>query len=200
MDRISPGGTRNEAASTSSSSFVRDTATFREVRSSARSHVAVARGWHDWTRRAWRGRGSRCCTEPRLALVPTESELSIDSVECLEEVIDHAAADATPQVGVVSSSYPDCIEDLHAMLEQRGDWMSLGAANKRDRTPMTLSRPAAARPTTPSAAGTACARATAVDSACTCHLCSKNSGWRSLNTTRGTTACAQSASSWRSGL
>src|SRR6185437_5386991 len=41
-------------------------------------------------------------------------------------------------------------------------------------------------------AGTACARATAVASACTCRRCSKSSAWPSSSTIRATTACGPS--------
>jgi hypothetical protein len=44
------------------------------------------------------------------------------------------------------------IEDLHAMLVERGDWVPLGSADEQK--PREPSKPGRATPTTPSAAGT----------------------------------------------
>src|SRR5713226_4691893 len=48
-----------------------------------------------------------------------------------------------------------CLDDLHAMLKARGDWMPLGSADEQNPLPRAASKHGAARPTTRSAAGTA---------------------------------------------
>lgn len=60
------------------------------------------------------------------------------------------------QVGKTQLSYQlQCIEDLHAMLKANGDWVPLGAADEQKPASEGTWRPGAARPTTPSVAGTA---------------------------------------------
>jgi hypothetical protein len=88
------------------------------------------------------------------------------------------------QVGSTTLKYRlRAIEDLHAWLKGQGDWVPLGAADEK--------KPAA-RQAIPSAAGTACATATAAGSGCTCPRCSRPSAWPRSPTTPATTECERS--------
>ena len=79
------------------------------------------------------------------------------------------------QVGSTKLGYQlRAIDDLHAMLQQHGDWMELGPPTNRSPPRTARSRPGAARPGIPSAAGTARRRATAAGSGCTCRRSSRS--------------------------
>ena len=84
------------------------------------------------------------------------------------------------QVGSTTLKYHlRAIDDLHAMLKAHGDWMPLGGADEqKDAKPGTVEAWGRDE-STRSAAGTACARATAAGSACTCRRCSRRSAWPS---------------------
>ena len=84
------------------------------------------------------------------------------------------------QVGSTTLKYRLArVDDLHAWLRAQGDWVELGAADEtkpaKDGTVEAWGRSAETR----SAAGTACARATAAGSGCTCPRCSSTWAWRS---------------------
>ena len=85
------------------------------------------------------------------------------------------------QVGSTTLKYRlRAVEDLHAWLVGQGDWVPLGAADeKKDGRRGDASRPGDGRPTTRSAAGTGCARATGAGSACTCRPSWRRSAWPS---------------------
>ena len=69
-----------------------------------------------------------------------------------------------------------CIDDLHAMLRQAGDWMPLGSADEQKPAAEAPWRPGAVPRTTRSAAGTASRRGCAADSPTTSRRCSKTLG------------------------
>ena len=96
------------------------------------------------------------------------------------------------QVGSTRLTYHlRAIEDLHAWLKEQGDWVPLGAADEQKAAADgTVEALGPIRRRTRSAAGTACERAIAVDSACTCRPCWKHSAWPRSSTTRATTGCA----------
>ena len=82
------------------------------------------------------------------------------------------------QVGSTKLTYQArAIDDLAAWLREQGDWVPLGSADEGKEPAPGRSRSSAVPRRTPSAAGTGCARATAVASACTCRRSSKSSGW-----------------------
>jgi Family of unknown function (DUF6855) len=66
------------------------------------------------------------------------------------------------------------IEDLHAWLQERQDWVPLGAADEQKTASEGTVEAWGVRPTTRWAAGTGCAKGTEVGSPCTCHRCSRN--------------------------
>ena len=97
------------------------------------------------------------------------------------------------QVGKTQFRYHlSCIEDLHAMLTEYGDWMPLGSADEQKPRPTGRSRRGDVRPTTRSAAGTGSRRACAGGSATTSRPSSKRSASPRSSTTRATTECARS--------
>src|SRR5258707_9893375 len=60
------------------------------------------------------------------------------------------------QVGTTQLRYQlRCIEDLHAMLKERGDWVPLGNTDEQKPAPDGTVEPGAGLPTTRLAAGTA---------------------------------------------
>ncbi len=82
------------------------------------------------------------------------------------------------QVGSTQLKYHlSAIDDLHGMLKAQGDWIPLGAADEQKPATEGRWRPGVGPLTIRSVAGTACARATAVGSGCTCRRCSKPSAW-----------------------
>jgi len=84
------------------------------------------------------------------------------------------------QVGSTQLKYHlRCIEDLHAMLKSHGDWIPLDAADENKPAAEGTVEAWGGHPTTRSAAGTGCARATGAASACTCRRCSRPSDWPS---------------------
>ena len=85
-----------------------------------------------------------------------------------------------------------CLEDLHAMLKARGDWMPLGSADEQKPAAEGTVEAWGARLTTPSAAGTDSRRACAAASGCTCRRSWKFWAWPRWSTTPRTTACAHS--------
>jgi hypothetical protein len=93
------------------------------------------------------------------------------------------------QVGTTRLTYlARAIEDLHAELLRRGDWVALGAADEK-KEPAPDSVEAWGRSEdNPSAAGTGSGKAIAAASACTCRRCWRP--WVSSNssTTRATIA------------
>ena len=94
------------------------------------------------------------------------------------------------QVGATELRYHlRCIEDLHAMLTERGDWMPLGNADEQKPAKPDTVEAWAGPPTTRSAAGTASRRACAAASATTCRRCSRRSAWPRSSTTHATTGC-----------
>ena len=94
------------------------------------------------------------------------------------------------QVGKTQLRYHlACIEDLHAMLTERGDWMPLGSADEQKDAAEEPSRRGDDRPTTRSAVGTASRRGCAGGSATTCRRCSRRSASPRSSTTPATTAC-----------
>ena len=102
------------------------------------------------------------------------------------------------QVGSTKLRYlARCLDDVPAMLREHGDWMELAAPTRTRRPRTARSRRGPVLPTTRSAVGTACARATAVASRCTCRRCSRSSASSSSSTTRATTASGPSESGRR---
>jgi hypothetical protein len=83
-----------------------------------------------------------------------------------------------------------CVEDLHAMLQQHGDWVELGSADEQKPAKDGTVEAWAARPTTRPGAGTGARRACGADSACTCRRCSSISVSLRSSTTRVGTGCA----------
>ena len=60
------------------------------------------------------------------------------------------------QVGTTQLRYHlRCVDDLHAMLKERGDWVPLGNADEQKPAPTAVSKPGGAPRPTRSAAGTA---------------------------------------------
>ena len=102
------------------------------------------------------------------------------------------------QVGKTQLRYHlRCIEDLHAMLQEHGDWMPLGSADEQkpaaDGTVEAWARSA----DNPVGASTASRRGCAAASRSTCRPCSRRSASPRSSTSRATTACARSNSSGR---
>ena len=86
------------------------------------------------------------------------------------------------QVGSTRLTYHAArVDDLHAWLREQGDWVPLGAADEQKPAKDGHRRGVGRGPSpTRSAAGTACARATAAGSGCTCRRCSRSSGLAEL--------------------
>ena len=85
------------------------------------------------------------------------------------------------QVGSTTLKYHlRAIEDLHAWLVAQAAGCRWARPTSRRRRRPGRSRPGAGPRTTPSAAGTGCARATAAGSACTCPRCSRQLGLAEL--------------------
>ncbi len=82
------------------------------------------------------------------------------------------------QVGSTTLKYDlRAIDDLHAMLKARGDWMSLGAADEqKPAAEGTIEAWGRSESNPVVAAGMACGRATGAGSGCTCHRSSRRSG------------------------
>ena len=97
------------------------------------------------------------------------------------------------QVGATQLRYHlRCIDDLHAMLVERGDWVLLGNADEQKDGQARHRRGVGPRGrTTRSAAGTASRRACAAGSATTCRRCSRRSGWPRSSTRPATTGCGR---------
>ena len=94
------------------------------------------------------------------------------------------------QVGSTTLNYDlRAIEDLHRLAVEQGDWVPLGAADEKKRPPPGTVEAWGRRRTTPSAAGTACARGTGAGSGCTCRRCWRSSAWPRSPTTPATTRC-----------
>ena len=96
------------------------------------------------------------------------------------------------QVGSTKLTYlATAIDDLHAWLQEQGDWVDLGAADEnkpaKDGTVEAFGR----ADDNPSAAGTGSARATAAASGCTCRRCSRRSARPSSPTRPATTGCGE---------
>ena len=89
------------------------------------------------------------------------------------------------QVGATELRYHlRCIDDLHAMLKARGDWMPLGTADEQKEADARHRRGVGPLDrTTRWAAGTASRRACAAASATTCRRCSRRSVWPRSSTT-----------------
>ena len=97
------------------------------------------------------------------------------------------------QVGSTTLSYRlQAIEDLHAWLLERGDWVPLGAADENKEAAAGTVEAWDVPPITRSAVGTGCAKGTEAASPCTCHRSSNGSGWPRSPTTPATTACGAS--------
>lgn len=97
------------------------------------------------------------------------------------------------QVGSTTLRYHlRAIEDLHAKLRERGDWVDLGAADKKKPARDGSIEAWGRADDTPSGAGTACATATAAASACTSRPCSRSWGSSSWSASRATTGPARS--------
>ncbi len=74
------------------------------------------------------------------------------------------------QVGKTQLRYHlSCIEDLHRMLVEHGDWMPLGNADEQKPARRARSRPGGGRTRTRSVAGTGSRRACVAGSAATSH-------------------------------
>ena len=102
------------------------------------------------------------------------------------------------QVGSTRLTYLwRAVDDLHAWLVDQGDWVPLGAADEKKEPAAGTVEAWAARPTTRSAAGTACARATGAGSGCTCRRSSRRSGWPRSPTTPATTRCGPAVTETR---
>ena len=89
-----------------------------------------------------------------------------------------------------------CIEDLHAMLKERGDWSSSGARTSRSRPRGTVEAWGRS-PENPVGGWYGVKKVCADASGCTCRRSSRNWARQSSNTTRGTTGCARSEASRR---
>ena len=84
------------------------------------------------------------------------------------------------QVGSTQLKYHlSAIDDLHAMLKSRGDWVDLGAADEQKPAKDGTVEGWGRDPATRSVAGTDCGRGIAAGSACTCRRCSRHSAWPS---------------------
>jgi len=82
-----------------------------------------------------------------------------------------------------------CISDLHAMLIDRGDWVSLGNADEQKPTIEGTVEAWVGPSTTPSVAGMESRRVCVAVSPTMCHPSSRGSGLPRWSTTPATTAC-----------
>jgi hypothetical protein len=97
------------------------------------------------------------------------------------------------QVGKTELRYHlRCLDDLHQMLTERGDWVPLGNADEQKPAAEGTVEAWVGPRTIPWAAGTGSRRACAAASATTCRRSWSGSGWPRSSTTPATTACGRS--------
>lgn len=85
------------------------------------------------------------------------------------------------------------IEDLHAWLKERGDWLPLGGTDEQKEAPAGSAEAWGRAADSPVGGWYGLKKGLRAASACPSHRCSRCSAWPRSSTTRATTRCAPSA-------